>query len=192
MTKKHDPVEFAARALKPPKRETIMISVADLDKLPGAPRNYYDDGKPIDDGMVRDEITAALTTRGASVVLEPLPPVDLPVPREVYTATFPTETQADRLCRECAIGWSTIPAQRLGCSVEFQIRPDDRAADWANMISILHEIRPRPIRKAFGKNGPSPEQETAWKAYKRAWDRENRRARKEHKRAMDALRTRGA
>jgi len=46
----------------------------------------------------------------------------------------------------------------------------------ARKMTALREVRPRPIAKLFGKNGPTPDQLTAYKAQVKIWNAQYRAA----------------
>ncbi len=50
------------------------------------------------------------------------------------------------------------------------------ATDAASEMSALRDVKPRPIDKMFGKNGPTPEQRTEWEAAMKDWNRKYRAA----------------
>ncbi len=58
------------------------------------------------------------------------------------------------------------------------------AAGWAEEMARLRTVRPRPIKKLFGLQGPTPAQAEAHAAAERRWGRAYRRASKEQKRLL--------
>ncbi len=48
--------------------------------------------------------------------------------------------------------------------------------DYARVMSELQKVKPRPINKLFGSNGPTPEQRTDWDAAMKAWNKAYRAA----------------
>lgn len=60
----------------------------------------------------------------------------------------------------------------------------ESAAWWAQEMARLRSIKPRPIAKLYGRNGPTPEQKTAWDAQMKAWNAAYRKASAEQKKAL--------
>lgn len=62
--------------------------------------------------------------------------------------------------------------------------PDWKSADWAEEMGRLRTFQPRPIKKLYGKNGPTPEQLIAYKANEKAWNKAYRYASKMQKKLL--------
>lgn len=59
------------------------------------------------------------------------------------------------------------------------------AADWAERMAALRDVKPRPLAKLYGRAGPTTEQLARWCADMHAWNREYRHASKYHKKALE-------
>ncbi len=55
------------------------------------------------------------------------------------------------------------------------------ASEWTQELTRLREIKPRPLHKLYGRNGPTPEQKTAWEEKMKAWNKLYRHASKMQK-----------
>jgi len=59
------------------------------------------------------------------------------------------------------------------------------AAQWANEMARLRDVKPRPLHKLYGRSGGTPEQQAAWKAQMSEWNRQYRHASKMQKIALE-------
>lgn len=60
------------------------------------------------------------------------------------------------------------------------------AADWAEEMARLRAVKPRPVSRTFGTNGPTAAQAEEWADRMRAWNRAYRHATKMQKEALAA------
>jgi hypothetical protein len=61
---------------------------------------------------------------------------------------------------------------------------DTSACELARQMSALRDIKPRPIARLFGSNGPTPDQHAAWIAAMRVWNAQYRRVSSAQKLAL--------